>query len=56
MCEPFYRGDASRNRARGGMGLGLAITLAAILREGGTIALETAPGGGLRVEVRLPRG
>ena len=54
VFEPFYRGDASRNRARGGMGLGLAITRAAILREGGTIALETAPGGGLRVEVRLP--
>ncbi len=54
VLEPFYRGDASRNRAKGGMGLGLAITRAAILREGGTIALETAPGGGLRVEVRLP--
>ena len=55
VLEPFYRGDASRNRAKGGMGLGLAITRAAILREGGTLALETAPGGGLRVEVRLPR-
>ena len=54
VFDPFYRGDASRNRARGGMGLGLAITRAAILREGGTIALETALGGGLRVEVRLP--
>ena len=56
VFEPFYRGDASRNRARGGMGLGLAIARAAVLREGGTIAFETPAGGGLRVVVRLPRG
>ena len=56
MLEPFYRGDTSRNRAKGGMGLGLAIARAAILREGGTLALANRAEGGLRVTIRLPSG
>ena len=54
VLEPFTRGDASRNRAKGGMGLGLAIARAAILREGGTLALANRAEGGLRVTIRLP--
>ena len=56
VLEPFTRGDASRNRAKGGMGLGLAIARAAILREGGALALANRAEGGLRVTITLPRG
>ena len=55
VFEPFYRGDASRNRAKGGMGLGLAIARAAVSREGGSVELANRDEGGLRVAIRLPR-
>lgn len=54
VFAPFYRVDASRGRAKGGMGLGLAITRQAIEREGGSIALANRSGGGLRASVTLP--
>lgn len=54
VFEPFYRVDASRCRAKGGMGLGLAITKGAVEREGGTIALANRAEGGLRAIVSLP--
>ena len=56
VFEPFTRGDSSRNRAKGGMGLGLAIARAAVTRDGGTISLANRPEGGLRVTVRVPKG
>ena len=55
VFEPFWRGDSSRNRAKGGMGLGLAIARAAVRRDGGTISIDNRPEGGLRVIVRLPK-
>jgi signal transduction histidine kinase len=55
VFAPFYRGDSSRNRAKGGMGLGLAITREAVWRHGGTIELANRTEGGLRVIVTLPR-
>lgn len=55
VFEPFHRLDASRNRAKGGMGLGLAIARQVVLREGGTITLENRLESGLRVAVTLPR-
>ena len=55
VFEPFYRVDASRNRASGGMGLGLAIARQAIQRDNGTIVLENRAEQGLRVVVTLPR-
>lgn len=51
---PFRRLDESRNRDTGGVGLGLAIARDAILAHGGTVTLENAPKGGLRVMIRLP--
>ncbi|WP_232797290.1 sensor histidine kinase [Blastococcus atacamensis] len=54
--ERFYRADASRTRAAGGTGLGLAIVASLAAAHGGSASLETAPGAGLRVTVRLPRG
>lgn len=54
IFEPFLRLEASRNRDRGGAGLGLAIARHLVLSLGGTIAVEDRPGGGARFCVRLP--
>ncbi|MDK3255626.1 sensor histidine kinase [Blastococcus capsensis] len=53
--ERFYRADTSRTRDAGGTGLGLAIVSSLAAAHGGSAALETAPGAGLAVTVRLPR-
>ncbi len=54
MLEPFARGEASRNRATGGSGLGLTIARAVAERHGGTLVLTNRPQGGLSAEIRLP--
>ncbi len=54
MLEPFIRGEASRNRATGGAGLGLTIARAVAERHGGRLVLANRDGGGLRAELRLP--
>jgi len=54
VFKPFVRLDASRNPETGGVGLGMTIARDAIRGHGGEIALEDAPGGGLRVRVSLP--
>lgn len=51
--DRFYRG-AGRGQAEG-TGLGLAIAKTAAERAGGTVRLESAPGEGTRVQLRLPR-
>jgi signal transduction histidine kinase len=53
--ERFYRADASRTRSAGGTGLGLSIVAALVAAHGGSVALDTAPGRGTTVIVRLPR-
>lgn len=55
VLEPFQRIEGSRSRATGGVGLGLAIAVQAVEREGGRLALLNRPGGGLTAEVTLPR-
>ncbi|MDA8454810.1 ATP-binding protein [Acidovorax sp. GBBC 3334] len=55
VVEPFYRVEASRNRHSGGVGLGLSIANDIAQRHGGTLALDNAPGGGLRATLVLPR-
>lgn len=52
--EPFYRAESSRNRATGGIGLGLAIARMAAERHGGTVELADRAEGGLCARVRLP--
>lgn len=51
--EPFFRGDRSRNRSTGGIGLGLAIASSAARIHGGSIELENLPSG-FRAQVRMP--
>jgi two-component system osmolarity sensor histidine kinase EnvZ len=54
VFSAFRRGEASRSRETGGSGLGLAIARSVVVRHGGTIAIDDAPGGGARVTVALP--
>ncbi len=51
--ERFYRGDARGEMP--GTGLGLAIAKRAVDRAGGTIRIESAPGRGTTVTIRLPQ-
>jgi two-component system sensor histidine kinase CpxA len=54
IFEPFYRVDAARDRAGGGVGLGLAIAARAIALHGGMIEARNAEGHGLVVSITLP--
>jgi two-component system sensor histidine kinase MprB len=52
IFDRFYRGAEARGRP--GSGLGLAIVRQVAGQQGGTIAAETAPGGGTLMRLRLP--
>lgn len=52
--EPFFRLEASRNRATGGSGLGLTIAKAIVEGAGGTLRLSNRDGGGLSAKIALP--
>lgn len=52
--ERFYRADPSRSRHRGGSGLGLAIVKSAVHALGGTVTLDSTPGVGTCICLRLP--
>jgi two-component system OmpR family sensor kinase len=54
IFEPFHRLDRSRDRASGGFGLGLSIARKAVEAHGGTIRIDSAPGGGARVVISVP--
>ncbi|WP_126944456.1 ATP-binding protein [Xanthomonas sp. BRIP62409] len=55
LLLPFVRGESSRNRDTGGIGLGLSVAHSIVLAHGGDLRLDNrATGGGLRVTVRLP--
>jgi signal transduction histidine kinase len=54
IFERFARADASRNRAHGGVGLGLTIADAIVKAEGGHCTVETSPAGST-FALRLPR-
>ncbi|MBU4434527.1 MAG: HAMP domain-containing protein [Alphaproteobacteria bacterium] len=54
VFEPFFRGEPSRNRETGGMGLGLAVVRSLARAHGGDVTLANRPEGGLRASVRLP--
>lgn len=52
--EPFFREEASRNRATGGIGLGLSIVQTLVKAHAGSITLANGKDGGLRACVQLP--
>jgi signal transduction histidine kinase len=54
VFEPFYRGEPSRNRETGGIGLGLAVVRSLARAHGGDVTLHNRAEGGLRACVRLP--
>lgn len=52
--DPFYRGEASRNRSTGGAGLGLTLCEAIARAHGGSLTLANRTPHGLRATIRLP--
>jgi signal transduction histidine kinase len=54
VFQPFVRLEGSRNRATGGVGLGLSIARTIARDHGGDITLANRPGGGLRATILLP--
>jgi signal transduction histidine kinase len=54
LLQPFQRLATSRSSNGEGHGLGLAIVRAIVTAHGGTLTARPRPGGGLRVQVRIP--
>ncbi|MDD2350964.1 MAG: HAMP domain-containing sensor histidine kinase [Synergistaceae bacterium] len=54
IFERFYRTDKSRTRSSGGLGIGLAITKAAVEAHGGSVTAESREGEGSTFTIRLP--
>ncbi|NIJ19832.1 signal transduction histidine kinase [Sphingomonas naasensis] len=54
VFEPFFRGERSRNRDTGGVGLGLPSARAVARAHGGDVELANRAGGGLVATVSLP--
>jgi signal transduction histidine kinase len=54
LFEPFRQGHAVLSRKYGGTGLGLSICRNLAELHGGSVALESEPGAGTTVTVRLP--
>jgi two-component system sensor histidine kinase CpxA len=56
IFDPFYRADASRDRATGGVGFGLAIVKTCIESCGGAVTCRNREPAGFEVTLHLPAG
>lgn len=54
IFDPLYRGETSRNRRTGGVGLGLTIARRALQAHGGDLTADNGAGGGAIFTGRLP--
>jgi hypothetical protein len=54
VFEPFHRGEPSRSRETGGVGLGLPIARNILRAHGGDVTLANRPMGGVKATVMLP--
>ena len=54
VFEPFHRGERSRNRDTGGIGLGLSSVRGVARAHGGDATIANHPGGGAVARVTLP--
>lgn len=54
LFMPFYRGEASRNRETGGIGLGLSAARDIVIEHGGRVELSNRKEGGLRASAIVP--
>ncbi len=54
IFERFYRVDSSRSRQTGGAGLGMSIVTAIVAAHDGNVGLQSSPGKGVVVTIRLP--
>jgi signal transduction histidine kinase len=54
LTEAFYRPDHARQRDTGGYGLGLYLCKLVVEAHGGQIIIESEPGTGTRIIVKLP--
>ena len=50
----FFRGDRSRSRETGGVGLGLTLARRIVVAHGGAIAVSSGPNLGTTVRVTIP--
>ena len=54
LFTPFFRTDRSRARKTGGVGLGLALARRIVEAHKGRIEVESSPGDGTTVRLRVP--
>lgn len=55
IFDPFFRADSSRNRATGGIGLGLALVQRIVQTHGGSVAVQANYTAGACLEIFLPQ-
>lgn len=54
VFAPYYRGSLAKTTNAKGLGLGLTISQATAERHGGSIGIESTPGSGSTISLRLP--